>query len=165
MNFTHRYARTIAVVLAVSLLFQLTSCGTLIYSERQNQPRGKIDPTVAILDGIGLLFFIIPGLVAFAVDFHTNAIYLPPEEDASNKSVGEEDAAPADALKIVPFEPGESDVESIEKVISNEIGHTIRFGDDNVQAFAFSSAEELTQQVARVNADFARRRATTRASN
>ena len=37
----------------------------------------RIDPTVAILDGIGLLLFIIPGLVAFAVDFHTGAIYLP----------------------------------------------------------------------------------------
>ncbi len=60
------------------LIVQMAGCGTLIYPERQGQPRGDIDPTVAIIDGIGLLFFVIPGLVAFVVDFHTGAIYLPP---------------------------------------------------------------------------------------
>ncbi len=52
-------------------------CGTLLYPERRGQKGGRIDPAVAILDGIGLLFFIIPGAVAFAVDFATGAIYLP----------------------------------------------------------------------------------------
>jgi len=32
---------------------------------------------VAILNGIGLLFYLVPGIVAFAVDFATGAIYLP----------------------------------------------------------------------------------------
>src|SRR5690606_29936038 len=36
-------------------------------------------PGVAILNGIGLLFYVIPGLIAFAVDFATGAIYFPDE--------------------------------------------------------------------------------------
>ena len=36
--------------------------------ERQNaEHSGKLDPNILILDGVGLLFFIIPGLVAFGV--------------------------------------------------------------------------------------------------
>src|SRR5215472_17337813 len=55
-----------------------TSCGTILYPERRGQPRGPLDPGVVVLDAIGLLFFIIPGVIAFAVDFSTGAIYLPP---------------------------------------------------------------------------------------
>jgi len=55
-----------------------TSCGTILYPERRGQPRGPLDPGVVVLDAIGLLFFLIPGIIAFAVDFSTGAIYLPP---------------------------------------------------------------------------------------
>ena len=54
-------------------------CGTLFFSERQDKPHsGRLDPNVMILDGIGLLFFIVPGLVAFGIDALTGAAYLPP---------------------------------------------------------------------------------------
>ena len=33
---------------------------------------------MVILDALGLLIFLIPGVSAFAVDFSTGAIYLPP---------------------------------------------------------------------------------------
>lgn len=33
--------------------------------------------SVILLDGLGLLVFFLPGVVAFAVDFATGAIYLP----------------------------------------------------------------------------------------
>ncbi|GAA6130796.1 polyribonucleotide nucleotidyltransferase [Halopseudomonas sabulinigri] len=66
-----------AVLLATTLTTQLTACGTVFYPERRGQISGEIDPGVAILNGIGLLFYIIPGVVAFAVDFATGAIYLP----------------------------------------------------------------------------------------
>jgi hypothetical protein len=63
--------------IAISLLIQLAACGTIFYPERRGQISGQIDPAVAIMDAIGLLFYIIPGLLAFAVDFITGAIYLP----------------------------------------------------------------------------------------
>ncbi|MEW6073970.1 MAG: hypothetical protein AB1726_15420 [Planctomycetota bacterium] len=66
---------------ALLLFLQITACGTLMFEERRGQSGGKIDPNVVILDGLGLLFFIVPGLVAYIVDFTTGAIYLPPGEE------------------------------------------------------------------------------------
>ena len=67
---------TIALLLA-SLLISLTGCGTLLHPERKGQTGGRIDPGIVILDGVGLLFFFIPGVIAFAVDFTYGTIYLP----------------------------------------------------------------------------------------
>jgi hypothetical protein len=65
-------------LLALGLMLPAGGCGTLIFPERQNaEHSGKLDPNILILDGVGLLFFILPGLVAFGVDFVTGAIYLP----------------------------------------------------------------------------------------
>jgi hypothetical protein len=70
-------SRLIAGVLAATLLSQLAACGTLFYPDRRGQIEGKIDPAVAAMDAIGILFYVLPGLIAFAIDFTTGAIYLP----------------------------------------------------------------------------------------
>lgn len=70
-------SRTLGALLAASLLVQLAGCGTLLYPERRGQLNGQIDPAVAALNGVGILFFVVPGLIAFAIDFTTGAIYLP----------------------------------------------------------------------------------------
>ena len=85
-----KHRRSIALSLSALLLVSTSSCGTLLYPERRGQTKGEIDPAVAILDGIGVLFFIVPGLIAFAIDFNTGAIYLPPER--STKSDDSSDA-------------------------------------------------------------------------
>lgn len=64
-------------IAAALLVTQVTACGTLLYPERRGQTNGQIDVGVAALDAIGLLFFFVPGVVAFGVDFITGAIYLP----------------------------------------------------------------------------------------
>ena len=64
-------------VVAALLITQVTACGTLLYPERRGQTNGQIDVGVAALDAIGLLFFFVPGVVAFGVDFITGTIYLP----------------------------------------------------------------------------------------
>lgn len=52
-----------------------------MYPERKGQQKtDKIDARVAVLDGVALLFFILPGVVAFAVDFDNRSIYLPKGE-------------------------------------------------------------------------------------
>lgn len=53
-------------------------CGTIMYPERRGQPAGRLDWKVIALDGALLILFIVPGVIAFAVDFATGAIYLPP---------------------------------------------------------------------------------------
>lgn len=64
------------VALSLIILTQ-TACGTLLHPERNGQRAGRIDPAIAILNGVGILFYAVPGLVAFAVDFSNGTIYLP----------------------------------------------------------------------------------------
>ena len=58
----------------------LTGCGTIFFPERRGQPPGPLDWRIVALDALCLVFFFIPGVIAFAVDFSTGAIYLPPCE-------------------------------------------------------------------------------------
>jgi hypothetical protein len=64
-------------VVTALLITQVTACGTILYPERRGQDSGQIDVGVAALNAVGLLFFLVPGVVAFGVDFITGAIYLP----------------------------------------------------------------------------------------
>ena len=60
--------KCVTSVLLVCVVLNCCSCGTLMHPERKGQQSGKIDPKIAILDGVGLLFFIVPGVIAFAVE-------------------------------------------------------------------------------------------------
>jgi len=74
--------------LIISLL-STNSCGYFLYPERVGQSKGKIDSTVVILDVLGLFIGVIPGVVAFAVDFTTGTIYLPPGEKSAVEKHGD----------------------------------------------------------------------------
>ena len=105
------------ILLAAALSFQL-GCGTLLYPERRGQNGGRLDADVAILDGIGLVFFIIPGLFAFAVDFVTGAIYLPPgERSRISQLFG------VNLRKTLP--PGVRDAESLEIWLEEQLGSDV----------------------------------------
>lgn len=87
--------KILAVFLAGSLTLS-SSCGLLLHPERQGQTSGKLDPVVIGLNMVGLVFYVIPGLVAFAVDYSSGTIYLPnssssitPESIKSKSSLGE----------------------------------------------------------------------------
>jgi hypothetical protein len=71
------FTKALIICLTSSLLAQLTACGTILHPERKGQKDGQIDPAIAVFDAIGLLFFLIPGVIAFAVDFSNGTIYLP----------------------------------------------------------------------------------------
>ena len=71
-----RRPRLRALLCAV-LVLHLAGCGTLLYPERQGRRAGRVDPAIVVLDGVLLFFFIVPGLVAYGIDFYTGAIYLP----------------------------------------------------------------------------------------
>lgn len=55
-----------------------SGCGTILFPERIGQPRGgPLDWKVVALDTIGLVLFLVPGIIAFIVDFHNGTIFLP----------------------------------------------------------------------------------------
>lgn len=80
--------RLLCGLLVLSLTITTISCGTLLYPERRGQPAGRLDPAIVALNAVGLLLFLIPGIIAFAVDFATGAIYLPPGEYSALEEEG-----------------------------------------------------------------------------
>lgn len=124
----------VAITFSALLIFELAGCGTIIYPERRGQTGGKIDPAVVIMDGIGLLFWVIPGLVAFAVDFATGAIYT---------SSGRYSVAP-EALKPAIDENGRIDTVQLQEIIKQQTGQNIPFNHPNIQQ-QDSSTELLSQ--------------------
>ena len=75
--------RFISFLLGVVLVMNLAACGTILHPERKGQVGGRLDPGIVVLDAIGLLFFIVPGVIAFAVDFTNGTIYYPSGKRAS----------------------------------------------------------------------------------
>lgn len=127
--------RGIAVSCLLTLMLNLTACGYFLYPERKGQAGGRVDPVVVILDGAGLLFGILPGIVAFAVDFTNGTIYLPAggssaidrhltavDQDAQDADLMEEGKPVIDqngqAWIELPLEAvtGDQEVENLEQV-------------------------------------------------
>ncbi len=70
----------ISYLLILFILFSTASCGYLLYPNRRGQQvseNAKLDVGVVVLDSVGLLFFLIPGIVSFAVDYNYGTLYLP----------------------------------------------------------------------------------------
>ncbi len=113
-------SRFIGGVMVAALLTQLTACGSIFYPERRGQIDGKIDPAIAVLDAVGLLFYVIPGLIAFGVDFATGAIYFPHGQSAQ-----------VDPQKLQPAinADGSVDNSKLQAILETELGRTLPLND------------------------------------
>jgi len=100
------------ISVAIILLFQFSGCGSILYPERRGQKAGNIDAGVAVMDGVLLLFFIVPGVIAYVVDFSTGAIYLP----------GHKRSEAGEAVRVVRIDPAQMTRERIEEVVARETG-------------------------------------------
>ncbi len=69
--------RVISFMLATVLVINLMACGIILHPERKGQTGGRVDFGIVALNGLGLLFFLVPGIIAFAIDFSYGTIYLP----------------------------------------------------------------------------------------
>jgi len=112
-----------------------------MYPERRGQRGGRIDAGVAVLDGIGLLFFIIPGIIAYAVDFSNGTIYLP---GTSRSSLDVKD------IKQVKFDPKHYNAATIEKIIKRETGYAIKLSRNNMQVYKLKSLDDMMARFAEV---------------
>ena len=123
---------------------QLASCGFLLYPERRGQTHGRIDPAIAVLDGVGLLLFVIPGIVAFAVDFATGTIYLPGSKAAST--------TPSDTkeVTVIHVNPGELDISKIEEVVTRHTEYPLRFDQENLRVFEWDGVKNIEAELLRL---------------
>ena len=113
------------IALALSLnLVAVSGCGYLLYPERHGQTGTRIDPVVAAMDAGLLLLYVIPGIVAFAVDFTNGTIYIPPDgESAIDGHLGAEDNSQLlqDGWSEVSVE-GEMNSENVARAFTEEQG-------------------------------------------
>ena len=113
--------RTMIRAACAMLLAPLAGCGMILHPERRNQPTGGgLDWSIVALDGLGLLLFFIPGVIAFAVDFATGAIYLPPEQYGSTES-------PKDDQPFVEMHVPKSELtqDCLEQIASKHSGKSV----------------------------------------
>jgi len=91
-------------------------CGTILYPERRGQPAGLLDWKIVALDAIGLLFFFVPGVIAFAVDFNNGTIYLPPGE-----CVGRSPRPDERRLFTRHVPSGELSISGVQRIVSTHL--------------------------------------------
>lgn len=134
--------KIVSLSLVAVLLTNIAACGTILHPERRGQAGGRIDPAIAILDGIGLLFFVIPGVIAFAVDFSNGSIYLP--GGRRNLSSGDDQPNP---LKVVSA-PKNMDAETLEKIIALQTSIKVDLTDPNITVLRSDSLQDVENKIA-----------------
>jgi len=127
------------LVCVVLMALLTVSCGTLLYPERRGQISGRVDPAVILMDGLLCFLFIIPGLIAFVVDFSTGAIYLPAGTSYPYVSGDQADSVKfyADLEQWTP--------EELARVVEKRTGQRIRLSEETVQVYELRSRAEISE--------------------
>ena len=126
----------VCLIVSVALIIQLAGCGTIIYPERRGQTHGRIDIGIAILDAVGLFFFIVPGLIAFGVDFTTGAIYLP---GGRHRSVSPD----VENMTVIRVNPRDLNDKMIEDVVRKYVGCSTEIRLSNAKVYALDSPDKI----------------------
>jgi hypothetical protein len=128
----------LSVLVGTALIVESLGCGTIMYPQREGQRGGRLDIGVVLLDAIGLVFFIIPGIIAYAVDFSEGTIYLPG---------GPKSALNGSGIRRIKFDPSKTNALGIERIVERETGAAIRTNQKNLQISRLNSVEELQEHV------------------
>lgn len=113
--------KMLLILLAATAAVSFTGCGTLFRGERVGKRASdRIDPTIMILDCCGLLFGLIPGVVALVLDFNNKTIYYTKSEASSLSDAGSLDRARMVAVKVRAMTP-----EAIAEALSRELGRPV----------------------------------------
>jgi hypothetical protein len=129
--------KCLSLLVAAVFLLQIMGCGAILYPERKGQTGGQIDPGVAVLDAAGLLLFIIPGVIAFGVDFSTGAIYLPP-----GKSQKAGAAAASDEIAVIKVDPEDLNIATLERILRNETRLDIQLSSPGIEVYQVEGSME-----------------------
>ncbi len=112
--------RFLSLSLAVITAFACCSCGTILKGERRDsKPSHQVDVKIFALDCVGLIFGIVPGVVALIVDYSNDTIYYSVEEmNAKNK-------ADVNLSKMKSIHVADMSREGIARALSAELGRPI----------------------------------------
>jgi len=155
--------QAITVGTATATLASLSGCGTLLHSERLNQPHSRdLDWKIVALNGLGLIFFFIPGVIAFVVDFHTGAIYLPPQYGAAKPPLADDpeqlvEQGPQEA-EAVPLEQvavlsGELNLMAVEREMTQQIGRPVWLSETSARVTRLEKLNQFADNQQRCRTD------------
>ncbi len=133
--------RIVALLLGLALLVEAPGCGTILHPERKGQRDGDIDVGIAVLDGIGLLFFIIPGVIAYAVDFSNGTIYLPPRRSRQG-------GGGVARIREIAFDARRCAIRDVERIVQRELGSDVSFADPSLRVFEMRSRDQMIARFA-----------------
>jgi hypothetical protein len=140
MKQTIIFKKILNIFILISLLLQISACGWILHPERRGQRSGRIDVGIAVLDGVGLLFFLIPGIIAYAVDFSSGCIYLPGGVFSANPD--------NDEIKMVQVDPGKLNETMIKKIIVRETGISALINLNQAEVSALNGIEDIAGKFA-----------------
>jgi len=133
-----QFIKAFHVVVSVVLIIQLSACGYFLYPERRGQkPIGRIDPAIAILDALGLVLFVIPGVIAFAVDITNGTLYFPSGHRHSSVSTEIEH------MTVIRVNPAELNEKTIQEIVKKHTGVSIRLDLRNVEIYQLDRSENI----------------------
>jgi hypothetical protein len=145
MSFNKPVAKYFAIVVAIVFMLQVVGCGTIIYPERRGQTSGRIDVGIAVLDGLGLLLFIIPGVIAFAVDFSTGAIYLPHGKSRASNGLEDND------MTVVKVSPDDLNLAKLDEIILEHTGEKVDLDSDTVLIYPADDDVSVDKQLREIS--------------
>ena len=94
-----------------------------------------------MLDGIGLLLFIIPGVIAFAVDFSTGAIYLPGGRTKTARGAKDSNVAE------IKMNPKDLNFAKLDEVLSDYTGKEIKLQSNTVLIYQADDHKSIEKQL------------------
>lgn len=74
--------KRISIVFIFILSLLIASCGTLS-KKTFVKNTGKVDYYIVFLDSLGLLVFVVPGIIALSIDYATGTLFLTEEQEKS----------------------------------------------------------------------------------
>ena len=127
----------------------LAGCGTILYPRRIGQrPTDRVDVAVVALDAVGLIFFLVPGVIAFAVDYNNRTLYLPKSERG---------VIDVDRLDKIRLDPRGDARREIESALERERGVRVRLDDPSLLVARLGAKDELRRRLLAFRRDAAAR--------
>jgi hypothetical protein len=137
-----RKVKFVVSIIMICFFINLIACGTIMYPERKGQRDGRLDPAIVILDAVGLLFFFIPGVIAFAVDFNNGCIYMSGGKH-SNKTIND--------IKVARFDPRSTSPSDISRLIEQSVGKKVAFTDKRMLVYSMDETKDVRTLVLNAN--------------
>jgi hypothetical protein len=143
-----RRRKLIKMVAFAAMLFvvvQTGACGFILYPERKGRTNGRIDPGVAILDAILLLPGILPGVIAFAVDFVTGCIYI------SYNQADIDTLKPGGDPDTMTTASSSLDVKALERILSEYAGKPVHIDASQVTVLRINDPDFIAGKFVRLD--------------